>query len=320
MTDAATLALVGLTKVFKYDLLKKNQVALDRVTVCFPAGKCTGLLGHNGAGKTTAIRLILGLLRPDQGRVELDGRPIDVAARRRLGYMPEVNKLPAALTPAEILRHHLELFGIGGDRKALVAAALANVGLTGHAKKRIGHLSKGMARRVAWAQATIHRPGVLILDEPSSGLDPLGRKEMLAWIDAEKQRGTTIVLCTHEMNQVKQLCDDLHILRKGRLVVTSLPVEGGSEGVRVLERGVRHVISVSGGDETRLKRLAETDRLPAWHTLYKDGFLAVLSFDKSAEAMSWLAALTAHGFVVMRYGDEAFAAEEELLPYFDGGA
>ncbi len=320
MSEAAALALVALSKVFKNDLFKKKQMALDRVNARFPAGKCTGLLGHNGAGKTTTIRMILGLLRPDSGRVELDGHAVDVASRRRIGYMPEVNKLPGALTPQEILTHHLQLFGVAGDRKALVGAALEAVGLSGHAKRRILHLSKGMARRVAWAQAIIHKPALLILDEPSSGLDPLGRKEMLAWIEAEKQRGTTIVLCTHEMNQVKQLCDELHILKKGRLVVTSLPVEGGTEGVRVVEKGLRHVITASGGDEARLLRLAETERLPPWDALTRDGFLSVLTFGKSAAAMVWLGALAAHGFVVMRFTDEAFAAEEELLPYFGGGS
>lgn len=318
MTDAAALSLVSLSKVFKSDLLKKKQVALDDVTALFPAGKCTGLLGHNGAGKTTTIRLILGLLRPDSGRVELDGRPVDVKARRRLGYMPEVNKLPGALTPREILKHHLDLFGVAGDRKALVAEALVTVGLTNHAQKRIAHLSKGMARRVAWAQATIHKPGVLILDEPSSGLDPQGRRDMLAWIETEKARGTTIVLCTHEMNQVKQLCDELHILKKGRLVLTTLPPATGSAGVRVLDKGLRHVLAVSGGDETRLLRLRDSAQLPAWDSLSKDGFLSVLSFRQGAAAMAWLSALTGHGFVITRYGDEAFAAEEELLPYFGG--
>lgn len=320
MSDASSLALCGLTKVFKTDVFKKKQVALDQVTMRFPPGLCTGLLGHNGAGKTTAIRLILGLIRPDAGKVEINGQPMTMTARRRLGYMPEVNKLPGALTPREILDNHLRLFGTTSDRALAVAAALAEVGLEGHAKKRIAHLSKGMARRVAWAQAVIHRPSLLILDEPSSGLDPLGRRDMLAWIEAEKRRGTTILLCTHEMSQVKLLCDELHILNKGRLVLTTLPVDGTSpHPPTVLSKGLRHVITVSGGDEARLRRLGEAEQLPPWGGLTRDGFLNVLSFAKSADAMRWLAALAAGGFVVMRFTDEAFAPEEELLPYFGGG-
>lgn len=324
MSDA--LVLQSLRKVFKSDLLKKPQVALDGLSCRFPKGKVTGLLGHNGAGKTTAIRLVLGLVRPDQGVALAFGAPLGIEARRRLGYMPEVNKLPAALTPAEILTRHLALFRPKGlesraERRAAVEQSLAAVGLAGHAKKRIGHLSKGMARRLAWAQAVVHRPELLILDEPASGLDPAGRREMLRWIDEEKARGTSIVLCTHELSQVKQLCDELHILKQGRLVLSSLPVEGGTTGVAHLARATRHVVHVSGAEEPALTKVMidAAGQLPPWSGLAKDGFLSILSFASHAQAMAWIGALTQRGFLVVRYADETFAPDEELLPYFTVG-
>src|SRR5262249_31284542 len=130
-------------------------------------------------------------------------------------------------TPQEVLTHQLSLYRppgarSGKERRQSATAALTAVGLAEHAEKRIGRLSKGMQRRLAWALATIHKPEILILDEPASGLDPLGRRHLLDWIDGEKRRGATIVLCTHELPQVHALCDDFHILNRGKLVYSTL--------------------------------------------------------------------------------------------------
>jgi ABC-2 type transport system ATP-binding protein len=171
-------------------------------------------------------------------------------------------------------------------------------------------MSKGMARRLAWAQATIHSPRLLILDEPSSGLDPLGRREMLGWIEQEKRRGTTILLCTHELAQVQSLCDQIYVLNRGKLVFASATVPSGDQQAQ------RLVVRVSGVDAAALERLAA--RLPPWTAMHEEGFVRALTFSDYAAASAWLAALLAQGHVVTRFGDEASLGEEELLPFYKG--
>jgi ABC-2 type transport system ATP-binding protein len=323
--DALRLTLV--TKTYKSPLLRRRHAVVESLTCGFPRGACTGLLGHNGAGKTTTIKMMLGLTRPDSGKVLVFGAPASLATRRRIGYMPEVNKLPAALTAKEILRNQLLLHApdtITGakERRDAVAAALAAVGLTAHQNKRIGHLSKGMGRRLAWALSTIHRPDLLILDEPTSGLDPLVRREMHGWIEAEKARGTSIILCTHEMTEVQSLCDGFHILNAGRLVLTTLPPPADSEPAPLLKGGQpyqwrhRYTIHVSGASESQLANIGQIDRLLPWQGYKQEGYLAILGFAEYIDATAWLTALLAKGYVVVRFGDATTVGEEELLPYF----
>jgi ABC-type multidrug transport system ATPase subunit len=313
------LELQNVRKVFRSDLLRAKQVAVDGISCTFTAGRCTGLLGHNGAGKTTTLRLILGILSPDRGAVLFEGKPLGVNERRHVGYMPEVNRLPQALTPEELLDHQLQLFAppaVEGRaaRRAAVAAMLAATGLAEHRRRRIGHLSKGMARRLAWASATIHRPRLLVLDEPSSGLDPVGRRQMLAWIEAEKGRGTSIVLCTHELLQVAALCDDFHVLRRGKLVLTSDKAAKAPHG----EWAQRYNIHVSGLSPEALERFGDERGLPPPAGVRRSGFLAVIGLAQYQDAARWLAALIAGGYVVTRFGDETFLGEDELLRHLEG--
>jgi len=318
------LELIGVRKVFRSDLMKGPQVAIDGLSCRFLSGECTGLLGHNGAGKTTTIRLILGLVRPDGGQILFEGHPLTTKDKHFIGYMPEVNKLPAGLTPEEILKHQLQLFAppglrSGADRRAAVDAKLAEVSLTEHRKKRIGHLSKGMARRLAWAQATIHLPRLLILDEPSSGLDPLGRRRMLSWIEAEKRRGTSILLCTHELHQVATLCDEFVVLRRGHLALSSHGDGGASAQMGANGGGrQRYNIQVSGLDEAGLRRLSSAEDLPDFVEVKHEGFLAMLSFADYEGSARWLGALLAKGYVVTRFGDESSLGEDELMRFFEG--
>lgn len=312
MTDM--LRLEGVRKVYKTDVRKKPQVAIDDLTLVFPRGATTGLLGHNGAGKTTTIRMILGLVKPDKGRVLFDGVPLSNEAKRRIGYMPEVNKLPTALTPDEILSSHVALFapahlGTRELRDAAIDQALASVEMTRHRKKRLGKMSKGMARRVAWAQATIHKPSLLILDEPSSGLDPLARREMLGWIADERGRGTTIVLCTHELAQVHTLCDGFHVLNKGKLVHSTL----GAAGEQARER---YGLALSGADSAKLERLERERRLPKPAAVALDGFVANVTIDGYSAATQWLGAAIDAGLVVLRFGEHGYAREDELIAHF----
>ena len=201
------IELINLQKTFRDDLLKKDQIVLNSLNCSFAKGECTGLLGHNGAGKTTTIKMILGLLKPDNGTIRINGKSLTTESKRNIGYMAEVNKLPATLTPIEILNNQLRIFNPKkysdrSTRKKRILEKLEEVGLGNHSSKLVRNMSKGMGRRLAWAVATIHEPEFLILDEPSSGLDPLGRHKMLEWIKEDKKQSFLVW-----KNKMIELCD-----------------------------------------------------------------------------------------------------------------
>ncbi len=204
MKMSPEIKVTDVTKVVYSDVKKLAHTIVKDLSVTFRSGRSTALLGHNGAGKTTTIKLILGLVRPTHGSVAIDGLEVGEAQRRMIGYMPEVNRIPTVLTPMEVLAYHLatyrpEQLRDNARKRAAIEESLRRVELWDHRNKRVGKLSKGMARRLAWAQATIHDPSVLILDEPMSGLDPTGRMAMRDWISAFRKAGKTIILCSHEL-------------------------------------------------------------------------------------------------------------------------
>lgn len=320
------LRLMGVTKTYKSPLLRRRYTAVENLTCRFPRGACTGFLGHNGAGKTTTIKMMLGLTKPDSGSIQVLGEKPSVRTRARVGYMPEVNKLPMALSPLEVLRTQMSLYaptayGSAAARRHAIDQTLEAIGLSAHRKKLIGHLSKGMSRRLAWALATLHQPELLILDEPTSGLDPLVRREMHTWIEAEKHRGAAVVLCTHELTEVQSLCEGFHILNRGRLVLTTLPPVA-DEPAPTLQGGQpydwrhRYSIHVSGASEAQLSQIGQIEKLLPWQGCKQEGYLAILGFAEYIDATAWLTALLSKGYVVVRFGDATSVGEDELLPYF----
>lgn len=228
-TPQTLVDIQNVSKIFKSDLLKKPYQAVHKLSIGFPQGNCTGLLGHNGAGKTTTIRMLLGLIFPDEGTILFEGEPLGIEHKKVIGYMPEVNKLPLNLTCEEILRFTLALRNPlpsslkNQSEKDLIAQKLEDLGLSAQSTKKVKNLSKGLARRLAFAQATIHEPRFLILDEPTSGLDPAATKLLERLILLEKSKGTTILLCTHELSHLANLCDHVHLLKQGQLALSSLP-------------------------------------------------------------------------------------------------
>ena len=307
------ITLNDVTKVFRSDVFKGPQTALERLSCQFAGGECTGLLGHNGAGKTTTIRLILGLLKPSRGSITMGGVRLSLGQKRFMGYMPEVNKLPGMLTAREVLSYQLRIFrpeflAVESPKK-VIDEALAAVSLEAHAGKRVGRMSKGMARRLAWAQATIHRPRVLILDEPASGLDPLARRQMIDWIQVEKARGTTIILCTHEMNQVRLLCDRYHVLKRGKLVASASVSESVDQA---------YALHVSGLSSDMLEKLAERENLPPWRSIKQKGALAELTFVGYEHSAMWAKSLFVHGYVVTHFGGNETALDDQVLKHFAG--
>lgn len=309
------LELKDIAKSFQTDVFQPRVDSLKGISLGFPQGYCTGLVGHNGAGKTTTIRLILGLIHPSRGSILFRGAEMTRKSRGSIGYMAESVRFPAGLTCEEILQTHLALFEIGTSktRKELITQKLEQVGLTSLRKRKAKTLSKGNQQRLAWAQATIHEPDLLILDEPFTGLDPLGRMTMKNWILAEKKRGLTIILCTHELPQITSLCDQIHILRSGALVYSSIGDTGTNSALRDLPR---YFVDISGATSKDLEDVLQTHRLPRWKTLHQDGFLMRLGFANYPEAAAWLNPVMSKGWVIVRFGDDNSATEEQLLVHF----
>ncbi len=315
------LELRDVHKTFKNDVFKKQKKVISGLTCQFRKGLCTGLLGHNGAGKTTTIRLILGLIRPDRGEILANGAHLSTRDRRHIGYMPEVNKLPAGLTPREILTYQLRLFSRAElpakTIRELVNQKLIEVGLGAHGNIRVSRLSKGLGRRLGWAQATIHEPSLVILDEPFSGLDPLGRQSMHEWILNLKQKGTSIVLCTHELMNTETLCDDFVVLQRGHLVYRH--EHGLADAADGKADEPAFEIAVSGLTTDALRDFASRQKLEAPRHISEQGYLINFSIGNQAASQRWLAALVTSGYVIMRCGENVTARTNYLLKYFEGG-
>lgn len=304
------------SKIYRQGLIPKKTRVLDQLTVSFPLHKCTGLFGHNGAGKTTLIRLILGISRPSAGTITLDGASIQELDKSKVGYMPEVDKTASLLTPFEILRGHCSLFAIE-DSVTRIDAVLHKVGLLASKNKKSYTLSKGMGRRLAFAQAIIHQPHFLILDEPFAGLDPLGRADMHSWINEQKQLGTTVILCSHELKEAYALCDEYNIIRKGRLVYSTMVVDNDTS-----HNGGQFAISILANKTTaqelaeQLEQLASQQKLPAWQGDELGNEQVRLSFADYSQAASWLTILVAEGYTIGAF-QAAEPTQDELLKYFD---
>ena len=196
--------------------------ALGGVSLEVEPGTLFGLLGQNGAGKTTLIKILLGLVAKTSGEATLLGRPAGTfSARRDVGYLPEDHRLPEYHTSTSLLDLYGALQGIPrAERRRRGAELLDLLGLGGRERLRIRGYSKGMKQRLGLAQALLHRPRVLFLDEPTDGVDPVGRKEIRDLLLEERRRGVTVFVNSHLLGEVEQLCDRVAILRKGRIVVT----------------------------------------------------------------------------------------------------
>ena len=211
-----------LTKDFRVGFWRSRpRRALDSLSLEIPSGEVFGLLGPNGAGKSTTLKLLVNLIWPTSGRAEVLGAPPgDLAARRRLGFLPENPTFYDHLSADEVLTYFAGLFGYRGEARARrVAAVLDLVGLDAERRRPLRQLSKGMLQRVGLAQALVNDAELIILDEPMSGLDPMGRRDVRELILGLRDEGRTVLFSSHILSDAELLCGRVGILSAGRLVV-----------------------------------------------------------------------------------------------------
>jgi ABC-2 type transport system ATP-binding protein len=258
---AAAIETEDLTKDYFVGFWRKRpHRALDRLTLRVDRGELFGFLGPNGAGKSTTLKLLMGLLFPTRGVARILGRPIgDLAVRRRIGFLPENPTFYDHLTAEELLAYFAGLCGLSGaDRARRVAAALDEVALGAERRRRLRTFSKGMIQRVGVAQALVNEPDVVFLDEPMSGLDPLGRRHLRQLMLRLRDRGCTVFFSSHILSDAEALCSRVAILAEGRLVAHGKV----ADIVAFEQRGWELVVANLGEDAKRALRGRTTAMTP----------------------------------------------------------
>jgi ABC-2 type transport system ATP-binding protein len=255
------------------DLRKRYRgvEALKGVSVRVEPGEVYGLLGQNGAGKTTLVKILLGIVKPTGGGADLLGRPAgDAAARKRVGYLPEDHRFPEYHTAWSLLDFYGSLHGVPrSDRRKRIPAALDRVGLGQRMNSKIRTYSKGMKQRLGIAQALFHNPEVVFLDEPTDGVDPLGRREIRGILTELKDAGVTVFVNSHLLSEVELVCDRVAILRRGELA------REGTIAELTEQRNV-YVVGLADGQDfpADAARAAGFDARPAgpfWEVTVADG-------------------------------------------------
>jgi ABC-2 type transport system ATP-binding protein len=211
----------GLTKIFRSRWRGREVRAVDCVSLAVPQGAIFGLLGPNGAGKTTFVKMLLSAVRPTSGRAAIYGRPAHLPeSRRPVGYLPENHRFPTYYTGAAMLDCYAALSGMSAaERRRRIPELLALTGLEGAGGTALGKYSKGMLQRIGLAQALIHSPRLLILDEPTDGVDPIGRRQIHAILQQLRRDGVTVFVNSHLLGEVEWLCSGVAIINRGKLVL-----------------------------------------------------------------------------------------------------
>lgn len=214
----SVIKIENLRKYFRYGIRGIGIQAVDGISLEVEEGEVFGLLGPNGAGKSTTIKIILGLTRQNSGKCLLFGKEMARQTRKDIGYLPESPYFYKFLTGFELVVFYAKLCGMSNNSAKNAAMKVLNlVGLDDAANRQIALYSKGMVQRAGLAQAIVHNPRLLILDEPASGLDPIGASDMADIILRLKAEGKTVLLCSHMMSEVEKLCSRAAILSKGKI-------------------------------------------------------------------------------------------------------
>ena len=255
----AAIETQNLTKKYPYGFLHlKRKTSLENLTMQVEHGEVFGFLGPNGAGKSTTIKLLMGIIFPTAGSAQILGKPVsDVSMHRDIGYLPEQPYFYDYLTAAEVLDYFARFHGFSAtERKERVQRMLQKVGLETAGKIQLRKFSKGMLQRVGLAQAIVHDPKLLILDEPMSGLDPMGRREVRDIILELKNAGKTILFSTHILSDAETLCDRVGVIAGGQLRGVGAP--GSIVGVKSL--GMEIIFELTGSGAQIEKVRAKTTK------------------------------------------------------------
>ena len=225
-----------------------DVMAVDNLTLSLGTGEIMGFLGANGAGKTTTIKMLLGLIRPSSGTVSvLGGDPSDAKVRAKIGYMPEIAYYYPYLNARELLAFYGGLCGMDGKTiRARTDELLSTVGLADAAKRPLKTYSKGMLQRAGIAQALLHDPDLLVLDEPFTGLDPLARIHFRELMHRLREQGKSIFFSSHELGETELLCDKVAIMKAGQAVYQGPVRQLAGDGEKNLERLFLDVLSKGG--------------------------------------------------------------------------
>jgi len=267
MTDA--IRIEGLTKIFRRALSGPSVIAVQDVSLVVPEGEAFGFIGPNGAGKSTTIKILTGIQQATAGRAELFGMPVtDPGSRARLGYVPESPYLFDYLTPLEILTMGLRLHRLRLEKEHEHCMRwLERLELAQVANKTIRSFSKGMTQRVALAQALCVQPRLLILDEPLSGLDPVGRRDVVDILSEYRQAGGTLFFTSHVLHDVERLADRFGLIHQGSLRAVSSPAELAGADEMLVIRSIGEAPLDGMAQEIPGRWTIEVPRHQMWETL-----------------------------------------------------
>ena len=263
MPSEYAIETTDLVKVYRSRWSGREVRAVDGISLQVPRGTIFGLLGPNGAGKTTFVKLLLSAVHPTSGGAQIFGRDSRIPeARRPVGYLPENHRFPTYFTGSGMLDFYAALSGVeAARRKKLIPELLELVGLAQWGSVRLGKYSKGMLQRVGLAQALIHSPTMLILDEPTDGVDPVGRKQIREILTQFEQRGVTIFINSHLLAEVEMFCRQAAILHKGKVAL--------SGKMHDLTAGKGYRLTAAGAPD----RLVDELRAKATSTAARNGFV-----------------------------------------------
>jgi ABC-2 type transport system ATP-binding protein len=234
--NQTAVALAGVTKTFG------AHTAVDQLDLTVPRGSVYGFIGPNGSGKTTTLRMIMHILHPDSGQIEVLGRRTLRAANDHVGYLPEERGLYKAMSVRDVLRFYAELKGMRNCRAA-IDQWLGRMGLSAWAGKKVQSLSKGMAQKVQFIATVLAKPELVLLDEPFSGLDPVNMETIREAVLDLRREGTTVIFSTHDMGVAERMCDSIFMIYRGKKVLDgtmeSIQAAYGSDTIRVRLNGER---------------------------------------------------------------------------------
>jgi len=282
------IELRGVLKTFE------RTVAVDGLDIRVPRGATYGLLGPNGSGKTTTIRLILGILAPDRGEIRVFGGAVTPASLDRIGYLPEERGLYRRMKVRRLLLFFAELKGMEPARaRPLIEEWLARLGMSDRGQARIDELSKGMQQKIQFLAAILHEPDLVILDEPFAGLDPINQEILKTAIGELRSAGRTVLLSTHQLELAERLCDHVCIIARGRKVV-----DGPIVDVRRFTSGTRVALALeTWSPETGAKLAA----MPGVLDVAENGRELEVALGQGADPQALLVELVQAGARIQRF-------------------